>query len=76
MFDYCSLIIAHCSYAGKEKEFSFWSTVGGLAGSFICTLGTAIISDRYDNIKISDNVVTQDVLDFWNRGIPNYHPDA
>ena len=38
-------------YAGKEKEFSFWSTVGGLAGSFICTLGTAIISDRYDNIN-------------------------
>lgn len=38
-------------YAGREKEFSFWSTVGGLAGSFICTLGTAIISDRYDNIN-------------------------
>lgn len=28
-----------------------WSTIGGLAGSFICTLGTAIISDRYDNIN-------------------------
>lgn len=38
-------------YAGREKEFSLWSTIGGLAGSFICTLGTAIISDRYDNIN-------------------------
>lgn len=26
-----------------------WSTVAGLVGSFVCTMGTGIICDRYDN---------------------------
>ena len=30
--------------------------------------------DRYDNIKISDDAVTEEVLNFWNRGVPNYKP--
>ena len=28
--------------------------------------------DRYDNIRISDDEVSQEVLDFWHRGTPNY----
>ena len=38
-------------YQEYDQEFSVLSQVAGLAGSFICTLGTAIISDRYDNIN-------------------------
>ena len=30
--------------------------------------------EKYDNVKISDNTVTQEILDFWNRGTPNYQP--
>jgi hypothetical protein len=32
-------------YPGREEDFDNWSTIAGLIGSFICTLGTAIISD-------------------------------
>lgn len=28
-----------------------WSQVAGFVGTFLCTLGTAIISDRYDNVN-------------------------
>lgn len=38
-------------YPGTEYEFSMLSTVSGLIGTFICTLGTAVISDTYDNIN-------------------------
>ena len=38
-------------YPGTENEFQMLSTVSGLIGTFICTLGTAVISDTYDNIN-------------------------
>jgi len=38
-------------YPGTEYEFSMLSTVSGLIGTFICTLGTAVLSDMYDNIN-------------------------
>ena len=27
-----------------------------------------------ENIRLSDNVATQDMLDFYHRGVPNYQP--
>lgn len=36
-------------YPGKDDLFNLMSTVAGLVGSFICTMGTGIICDRYDN---------------------------
>tara|TARA_B110000285_G_C15000309_1_gene551096 strand:- start:302 stop:1114 length:813 start_codon:yes stop_codon:yes gene_type:complete len=38
-------------YPGRDYEFNILSTVSGLIGTFICTLGTAVISDNYDNIN-------------------------
>ena len=38
-------------YPGRENDYDFWSTIAGLIGTFICTLGTAMISDYYDNIN-------------------------
>ena len=33
----------------RMYEFDMLSSISGLIGSFICTMGTAIICDRYDN---------------------------
>ena len=38
-------------YPGREQDYQLWSTIAGLVGAFVCTLGTAIISDSYDNIN-------------------------
>ena len=38
-------------YPGRDRDYDYWSTVAGLIGCFICTLGTAIIADSYDNIN-------------------------
>lgn len=36
-------------YPGRDDLFNLMSTVAGLVGSFVCTMGTGIICDRYDN---------------------------
>ena len=38
-------------YPDQDYMFQLLSTVSGLIGTFICTLGTAVISDRYDNVN-------------------------
>lgn len=38
-------------YPENESQYNFLSQLAGIIGTFICTLGTAIISDRYDNIN-------------------------
>ena len=43
-------------YPGREQDYQFWSTIAGLVGAFVCTLGTAIISDSYDNINYMTKV--------------------
>ena len=35
-------------YPGMDPEYQKWSTIASLIGSFVCTLGTAYICDRYD----------------------------
>lgn len=36
-------------YPEYEYEYNLLSVVGGLVGAFVCTMGTAVICDRYDN---------------------------
>ena len=36
-------------YPDNYELFNTLSTVAGLVGAFVCTMGTAVISDRYDN---------------------------
>mmetsp|Transcript_11201 Transcript_11201/g.18841 ORF Transcript_11201/g.18841 Transcript_11201/m.18841 type:complete len:264 (+) Transcript_11201:1104-1895(+) len=38
-------------YPSYESSYVLWSQIAGLVGTFICTLGTAVISDTYDNIN-------------------------
>lgn len=38
-------------YPEYDYEYQLMSTLSGLIGTFICTLGTAVISDRYDNVN-------------------------
>lgn len=36
-------------YPGRDELFNYASTIAALVGSFVCTMGTGIICDRYDN---------------------------
>lgn len=38
-------------YPEQWGTYNTLSQVAGLAGTFICTLGTAVICDRYDNVN-------------------------
>jgi hypothetical protein len=38
-------------YPDNQSHFNLLSLLANLVGTFICTLGTAIICDRYDNIN-------------------------
>ena len=38
-------------YTENQDEYQSLSTIAGLLGTFICTLGTGMISDRYDAVN-------------------------
>jgi len=38
-------------YKDNQDQYHLWSTVAGIMGTFLCTLGTAVISDACDNIN-------------------------